>query len=250
MGSESSLDYGASPVHQVSLSTYYISHTEINWGLWDSVVTWGKNHGYNDLPNGRKGNYGNYDHPVSEVNWFDAIKWCNALSEMDGYAPVYYINNSQATIYKVGEISIDNSSVKWDANGYRLPTEAEWEFAARGGSLSKNYIYSGSDSINYVAWYFSNSDTNTHPTGTKLSNEINLYDMSGNVYEWCWDWYGKYNYMAVIDPQGSSIGSERVLRGGSFLSYYSASCRVTDRYAKSVPEMRYKEFGFRIVKRK
>ena len=112
---------------------------------------------------------------------------------------------------------------------FRLPTEAEWEFAARGGNKSKGYKYSGSNNLNDVAWYHGNSNSKTHMVKTKQANELGLYDMSGNAYEWCSDWYGNYSSSSQTNPSGANSGSRRVLRGG-FLSSNAGRCRVSNRY--------------------
>ena len=128
---------------------------------------------------------------------------------------------------------------------YRLPTEAEWEFAARGGNRSIDYKYSGSNNPDEVTWYYKNSGSNSHPVGTKLSNELGIYDMSGNVWEWCSDWNGTYNITVQTNPQGPSSGSDRVFRGGSWGS--SAVCaRVSYRYGWN-PDFRRSNLGFRLA---
>lgn len=128
---------------------------------------------------------------------------------------------------------------------FRLPTEAEWEFAARGGKKSKGYKYSGSDNINDVAWYVYNSDVKTHPVKTKRPNELGIYDMSGNVWEWCSDWYGDYSSNAQTNLQGQSSGSYRVLRGGSW--YINAShCRAASRSSASISFL-YFYLGLRLA---
>ena len=128
---------------------------------------------------------------------------------------------------------------------FRLPTEAEWEYAARGGNQSKGYKYSGSDSIDEVAWYGDNSSSTTHPVGQKSPNELGIYDMSGNVFEWCQDWYGSYSSEAQTNPTGPSSGSYRVLRGGSWY-YYARNCRVSRRDS-NFPDYRGSICGFRLV---
>ena len=141
--------------------------------------------------------------PVIEVTWYGATEYCNWLSREEGLTPVYRIS--------------DNSlRANWSADGYRLPTEAEWEYAARGGKKSRGHKYSGSNTVGEVAWYDDNSGGKTHPVGDKRANELGLYDMSGNVWEWCWDWDGDYSGGSQTDPRGPSGGSDRVRRGGGW----------------------------------
>jgi len=191
MGSNENSD--EQPVHSVMVDSFWIRMNEVTQKEWQSVM--GTN------PSVFKGE----DLPVENVSWYDAVKFCNKLSEQDGYAPVYTINGTQVTC-------------DFTKNGYRLPTEAEWEYAARGGDQSRGYTYAGSDSVGTVAWYWDNSGKKTHPVGTKQPNELGLYDMSGNVWEWCWDRYDG-NYYAQSpskNPKGPSSGASRVRRGGSW----------------------------------
>lgn len=202
-------------------------------------------------------NFGNNDHstgaddPVQTVNWYDALVFCNKLSEAEGLTPVYSISGS-TDITSWGAIPTDeddtwNAAVAdWSANGYRLPTEAEWEFAARGGNNSNNYTYAGSDTIEDVAWYYENANSTTHPVGTKAANELGLYDMSGNLYEWCWDWHGNYPTTDEIDYRGAASGTHRIGRGGSWATF-ATYCTVAIR-SDYGPHSRYYYIGFRVVR--
>ncbi len=193
------------PVHQVTLSPFYIGKYEVTQAEWKEVM--GRN------PSFSKGD----NLPVEQVSWFDAVDYCNKRSVKEGLTPCY-------------SGSGDNISCDWGANGYRLPTEAEWEHAARGGNKSQGYAYSGSNDIGSVAWYWLNSDIETHEVGTKAANELGIYDMSGNVFEWCWDWYafGYYAQGPGRNPKGAGSGSGRVLRGGYF-GNDAYSCTVSYR---------------------
>ncbi len=232
MGSSDVLDIGASPPHSVTVGSFVIDKYEITNEKWTDIRNWGLNHGYTDLTSGGTWNLHGTNNPVIDVSWYDVLKWCNARSEKDGLTPVYFTDNTMAAVYRTGEIDLADDAVKWAANGFRLPTEAEWEFAARGGNNSAGYTYSGSNTLEDVAWYYSNSTQGTHTVGTKIANELGIYDMSGNAYEWCWDWYGAYSSGTQTDPKGATYGNKRILRGGAFdclVTYEHALCRIADR---------------------
>ena len=212
----------AGPVHTVTVSMFAMDKWEVSIELWEIVRAWGNAHGY-DLVAG--GSFG-AKHPVNGVNWFDTVKWCNARSEKEGKVPAYYEDVAMTQVYRSGEKV--PAGVKWDA-GYRLPTEAEWEKAARGGVSGKLYPW-GTDAISPTLANYNESNKNgTTPVGSYGTNGYGLYDMAGNVWEWCWDWYGGYEQTAQTDPRGPSSGSNREIRGGSWF-YGAVPCRVAYRY--------------------
>jgi len=238
---------GSTPV---TIGGFAIDACEVTYELWTEVGTWAAANGYTDLSAGQNGSSGSgVNQPVTMVNWYDAVKWCNARSEMGAITPVYYTDGTQSSVYRAGDLELNIDAVKWDANGYRLPTEAEWEYAARGGALSQGYTYGGSDSADDVAWYALNSGDATHSVGTKSANEEGLYDMSGNVGEWCWDWFGdSYPAGGTTDPKGpATTQTYRLLRGG-FCIGAEVTCTVATRsYDANGPGHRSNIIGFRCV---
>jgi formylglycine-generating enzyme required for sulfatase activity len=175
--------------------------------------------------------------PVDSVSWYDAVSFCNKLSEREGLTPCYNINGA-------------NTTCNWSATGYRLPTEAEWEYAAKGGNRSKGLEYAGSDDLNTVAWYYDNSGIKTHIVGSKQSNELGLCDMSGNVWEWCWDWYDSNYYVSSpgTNPKGPESGAYRLPRGGGYQST-DPSCRSATRYfPHGNPEFNNGHIGLRLCR--
>jgi formylglycine-generating enzyme required for sulfatase activity len=206
-----------------SVAAFYIAKTETTWGQWQSVLTYAAANGY-DIGSVGAGN--GTDYPVTNVSWFHVVKWCNARSEQEGLTPVYRVNN---LVYKTGDSA---PTVDATANGYRLPTEAQWEFAARGGVSTQNFEYSGSNDVNAVAWYDINSGGTTHPVGTKLANELGVSDMSGNVREWCESLY--------------NLGSDfRINRGGSW-KLEAARCHVAS-WGNGRTSYVSNNFGFRVA---
>ena len=205
---------------QVTLSSFYMGKYEVTQAEYEEVM--GRNLSYNRGPN----------LPVENVSWFDATEYCNKLSQQEGLTPVYTISGSE-----------NNRTVTWDrnANGYRLPTEAEWEYACRAGTTT---AYNTGNSITESQAHFNTS--RSAPVGSYLANAWGLYDMHGNVLEWCWDWYGWYPNGAQTDPIGAVSGSNRVLRGGSW-SNAAVSLRSAGQRS-GIPSIRAGNIGFRVTR--
>ena len=219
------------PVTIIISKPFYISKYEITQQQYKAVM--GNN------PSEFKGD----NLPVEQVSWYDALNFCNALSQSEGLTPCYTMNGTKVTC-------------DFEANGYRLPTEAEWEYAAKAGTKTDFYsgklTYSGNSPIDpnldKIAWYSANSSNATHPVGQKAPNAFGLYDMSGNVWEWCWDRYAEYPSKETKDYQGPEIGTYRVYRGGGWrnLAWY---CRSTNRDRNYLDD-KNNSLGFRVVKAK
>jgi formylglycine-generating enzyme required for sulfatase activity len=256
-------DITDAPTRTVTLDAFYMGKYEVTKAEWDEVRTWGLANGYTDLSVAySKASY----HPVSS-SWHEMVKWCNARSQKEGLTPVYYTNNAQTTIYKTGWVNVTNAQVKWTANGYRLPTEAEWEKAARGGLSDKRFPWGDTIShsqANYVASSFysydlSGSVNNNHvtyktgsapytsPVGAFAVNGYGLYDMAGNVSEWCWDWYGAHALDSQTNPRGANTGPGRVIRGGDW-NNQAYACRVAVRYYINLTDSYWNTNGLRVVR--
>ena len=220
----STVDVDEKPSHSVTVSDFLMGKHEVTQRLWQEVM-------------GANPSHFKYcqDCPVEQVSWYKAVEFCNALSVREGLSPCY-------------SGSWDAITCDWTANGYRLPTEAEWEYAAGGGSSGRTK-FAGTDSegsLGSYAWYSANTDSKTHPVGQKSPNRLGLYDMSGNVWEWCSDWSGPYTSGVQINPRGANSGSRRVHRGGDW-DDVASRCRVANR-SYSSPGNRYFYLGFRLAR--
>ena len=251
------------PLHTVYVSAFYMDRTEVTKALWAQVYTWATTHGYS-FEYAAQGKAAN--HPAQSMTWHDAVKWCNARSEMEGRTPAYYTDAGLTTCYRSGQVA---PYVNWNM-GYRLPTEAEWEKAARGAASGHRFPWGDTDNIthsraNYYGYpassggyaydlapygyhptFTTNGTPYTSPVGYFAANGYGLYDMAGNVFEWCWDWYGTYSSASLADPRGPASGSYRVLRGGGWNNGGALGCRAACRAINS-PAYTDLDVGFRCV---
>ncbi len=229
MGNGAAVEPHEAPAHDVTLHSFYAGKTEVTFNEYDKFTKATQR----DTVSSR--GFGRGKHPVISVSWLDAIAYCNWLSYKENLSFCYSLDST-------GIHSLDT------AKGYRLLTEAEWEYAARGGCESKGTSYSGSEKPNETTWFDINSNGTTHIVASKAKNELGLFDMNGNVWEWVWDWYdsGYYATSPTLNPTGPDSGNYRVMRGGAFYNH-SSYCTVYTRQ-NSYPNFMQNSVGFRIAR--
>jgi len=261
------------PVRRCRVDGFLMDRTEITWAHWNEVFAWAITNGYEFDASYQFHPDRSPEHPVCGVTWYDAVKWCNARSEREELVPVYWTDPEQTQVYRTGQVDLTEAMVRWESDGYRLPTETEWEWAARGGLEHQHFPWPspGPDFLRYLdgsrANYWesgdpweSEADCATSPVGYFARTEpataqesqhgYGLVDLIGNVAEWCWDWYLEDWYAdpasAGLNPRGPGWGHGRVLRGGSWISR-PKYCRVSARYM-SAPHFRCHCYGLRCVR--
>lgn len=268
--------------HEVTLGAFAIGRHEVTLKLWTDTRTWARSHGYTDLP-AAQGKAD--DHPVYGITWYEAVKWCNARSEREGRTPCYYEDQACTRVLRTGGGLLTERHVRWETDGYRLPTEAEWEMAARGGLRGKRFPW-GDDLTHKHANYtgstknvsydksgrdgpppaFLDGLPHTAPVGSFVPNGFGLHDMAGNVWEWCWDFYDKHygvkelasneftalalkpppSAVRVTNPQGPNLGTTAVARGGSW-RHTAEDARCASRY-DAPTTLSVAHMGFRLAR--
>ncbi len=248
----------------IYVSSFYMDTNLVSYSQWQSVYNWAIANGYG-FDNAGSGKAAN--NPVQTVDWYDVVKWSNARSQQAGLTPVYYTDAGLTQVYTTGDVA---PYVNWSANGYQLPTEAEWEKAARGGLSGQRfpwgdtiswsqanyygdpgslggYAYDLAMAIDYDPAFDTGGYPYTSPVGYFAANGYGLYDMAGNVWEWCWDWYGTpYDQPTTTNPTGPASGSIRVMRGGGWASNASlVRCANRGNYS---PSYNVYSIGFRCVR--
>jgi len=223
------------PAHEVQLDDYYLCEFLVTQDLYQALTL--------NNPSDFKGNR----RPVENVSWYDAVEFCNLLSERLGLQKVYTINKETKDKTNTNEFD----KIKWDVKtnnkvkGFRLPTQAEGEYAARSGAISNPTTYAGSNRLEQVGWIMKNTGKETREVGLKFPNQLGIFDMSGNVYEWCWDWYEVYPNGNVENPQGAKKDTVRIVRGGGWVGGADI-CRIVFR-SMTFPSSRHSYIGFRIA---